>query len=115
MGFIKISIIIFLRRVFGARPIVRRCLDVIAVFVGLWAVAALLTNIFQCWPVSYYYDKDQDGHCMKGQVDFFMTMGSCSLVADVLILVVPLPSIWMLQVKLRQKIAVTFILSLGSL
>lgn len=115
MAFIKISIIFFLRSLFGARPIVRRCLDVLSVIIALWAAAALLTNIFQCWPPSYYYNKNQKGHCMPGQKQFFMAMGSLALIEDTVILLIPMPTIWTLKVKLRQKIAVTLILSLGSL
>jgi hypothetical protein len=115
MAFIKISIIFFLRSLFCARPIVRRCLDVLSVIIALWATAALLTNIFQCWLPSYYYNKNQKGYCMPGQKQFFMAMGSLALIEDTVILLIPMPTIWTLKVKLRQKIAVTFILSLGSL
>ncbi|RFU31621.1 hypothetical protein B7463_g4708, partial [Scytalidium lignicola] len=114
MAFIKISIIFFLRSLFGARPIVRRLLHVLSVIIALWATAALLTNIFQCSPPSYYYNKNQKGHCMPGQKQFFMAMGSLALIEDTVILLIPMPTVWTLKVKLRRKIAVTLILSLGS-
>ena len=115
MACIKISIIFFLKSIFGTRPIVRRCLDVLSVIIAMWATAALFTNIFQCWPVSYYWNKNQKGHCMSGQVQFFMAMGSLALVEDTVILLIPMPTVWTLKVNRRQKIAVTAILSLGSL
>ncbi|KAE8317698.1 hypothetical protein BDV41DRAFT_561235 [Aspergillus transmontanensis] len=86
------------------------------VFISLWAVVALLVNIFQCNPVQFYYDKTlQGGHCMHGQTKFFQAMGSIALVEDVTILLMPVPIVWRLKITLRQKIAVTIVFSLGGL
>lgn len=115
MAFVKISIVVFIKRLFGtirAYTIVSYCL---IVFIALWATAALLVNIFQCIPVQYYYDKDLDGHCMKGQVQFFQAMGSIALVEDIIILCLPLPVFWKLKINARQKIALTIVFSLGGL
>ncbi|KGO75536.1 hypothetical protein PITC_082430 [Penicillium italicum] len=115
MAFVKISIVIFIKRLFGsirAYGVISNCL---VGFVALWALAALLTNIFQCTPVQYYYNKDLKGHCMSGQVQFFQTMGSIALVEDVIILCLPIPVFWRLQINRRQKIALILVFSLGGL
>ncbi|KAJ5800176.1 uncharacterized protein N7518_002244 [Penicillium psychrosexuale] len=115
MAFVKISIVIFIKRLFGsirAYVIITNCL---VGFIATWALAALLTNIFQCTPVQYYYDKDLDGHCMSGQVQFFQAMGSIALVEDVIILCLPIPVFWRLQINRRQKIALILVFSLGGL
>lgn len=52
---------------------------------------------------------------MKGQVKFFQAMGSIALVEDVIILCLPIPIVWRLQMIFRQKIAVTLVFSLGAL
>ncbi|KAG0161205.1 hypothetical protein PDIDSM_8739 [Penicillium digitatum] len=95
MAFVKISIVIFVKRLFGtirAYVVISYCL---IGFITAWALAALLTNIFQCIPVQYYYNKDLKGHCMSGQVQFFQAMGSIALVED--------------------KLALTLVFSLGGL
>ena len=115
MAFVKISIVVFIKRLFGsirAYTIISYCL---MVFIALWAITALLVNTFQCTPVQYYYDKDLDGHCMKGQVKFFQTMGSIALIEDVIILCLPLPVFWNLKINARQKIALMIVFSLGGL
>lgn len=115
MAFVKISIILFIKRLFGSMRsyvVITYCLSV---FIALWAVAALMVNIFQCKPVQYYYDKDLDGHCMKGQVQFFQAMGSIALIEDVIILCLPIPVFWKLKIDTRQKIALTVVFSLGGL
>ena len=115
MAFVKISIVVFIKRLFGsirAYTIISYCL---IVFITLWAFTALMVNTFQCTPVQYYYDKDLDGHCMKGQVQFFQTMGSIALIEDVIILCLPLPVFWNLKINIRQKIALMIVFSLGGL
>ncbi|KAE8422281.1 hypothetical protein BDV36DRAFT_311397 [Aspergillus pseudocaelatus] len=100
----------------GVLPAFRMVSNCLIVFIALWAVVALLVNIFQCNPVQFYYDKTlQGGHCMHGQTKFFQAMGSIALVEDVTILLMPVPIVWRLKITLRQKIAVTIVFSLGGL
>lgn len=115
MAFIKISIIVFLRRLLGTLTFYRAFTMGLIAFVTCWAVAALLVNIFQCWPVQYYYDKDLNGNCMRHQREFFQCMGSLALAEDVFILCLPIPVVWRLRITMRQKFAVTFVFSLGGL
>ncbi|KGO60127.1 hypothetical protein PEX2_032660 [Penicillium expansum] len=115
MAFVKISIVIFIKRLFGsirAYVVISYCL---VGFIATWALAALLTNIFQCTPVQYYYNKNLKGHCMSGQVQFFQTMGSIALIEDIIILCLPIPVFWKLQINTRQKIALILVFSLGGL
>ncbi|CAG7949529.1 unnamed protein product [Penicillium nalgiovense] len=115
MACVKISIVVFIKRLFSsirAYVIVSNCL---IGFIATWALAALLTNIFQCTPVQYYYDKDLKGHCMPGQVQFFQAMGSIALVEDIIIFCLPIPVFWRLQVNRRQKIGLILVFSLGLL
>lgn len=114
MAFVKASIIVFLNSTLGTEKKFRIAAYSLITFVTLWATAALLTNIFQCWPIQFYYDKTiPHGHCMKGQTSFFQAMGSFSLIADIAILVLPMPVIWNLSMNLRQKLAVIGVLSMG--
>jgi hypothetical protein len=116
MAFVKISIIVFLQRILGTITSFRVVSNCLIIFIALWAVVALLVNIFQCNPVQFYYDKTlKDGHCMHGQTKFFQAMGSIALVEDVTILLLPVPIVWRLKITTRQKIAVTIVFSLGGL
>ncbi|PYH82444.1 integral membrane protein [Aspergillus uvarum CBS 121591] len=114
-AFIKISIIVFLRRLLGTLRTYTLISNGLIIFIAGWAVTALLVNIFQCIPVQYYYDKTLNGHCMAGQRAFFQAMGSIALVEDVIILLLPAPVVWGLQITIRQKIALTMVFSLGGL
>lgn len=114
-AFVKISIVVFLKRLLGTVRAYAIISNILIGFIACWAVTALLVNIFQCTPVQYYYDKDLNGHCMSGQRAFFQAMGAFSLVEDVIVLCLPTPIVWGLQITFRQKIAVTLVFSLGGL
>ncbi|KAJ5812824.1 hypothetical protein N7447_009847 [Penicillium robsamsonii] len=115
IAFVKISIVVFIKRLLGsirAYVVISNCL---IGFIATWALAALLVNIFQCTPVQYYYNKDLKGHCMGGQVQFFQSMGSIALIEDVIILCLPIPVFWKLQINNRQRLALILVFSLGGL
>ncbi|EED13771.1 integral membrane protein [Talaromyces stipitatus ATCC 10500] len=115
MAFIKISIVVFLQRIMGPIGIFRNICTALIVFIVAWAVTALMGNIFQCWPVTYYYKPYGKGHCMSHQTSFFETMGALSLIVDVCILCLPMPWVLRLHVDLKKKIAVVCIFSMGAL
>lgn len=89
----------------------------------LWATCALVVvyciicvfiSIFGCQPVSYFWDKTQNGHCID-EVMFFRANGITNMLLDILVLVLPLPMVWRLDLELRQKMIVTGIFMLGVL
>ncbi|KAF7116925.1 hypothetical protein CNMCM5793_005555 [Aspergillus hiratsukae] len=115
MVFVKISIIVFLKRLLGAVRVYAAVSNCLIAFIALWALSAVLVNTFQCIPVQYYYDRTLKGHCMKRQVQFFQAMGAIALIEDVFILCLPIPIVWRLQITFRQKMASTLVFSLGGL
>jgi hypothetical protein len=79
-----------------------------------WAIAAFTSNVLQCTPVSFFWDKTQPGHCLPNAlVTIGMTNGVLSFVGDLIILALPVPMIWTLQINLRRKIALNAIFLIG--
>lgn len=115
LAFIKISILTFLRRILEPVAVFQRLSLALIIFIVLWAVTALMGNIFQCWPITHYYKPFEPGHCMPHQDRFFETMGSVSLITDVSILALPMPWIWRLQANLRKKLAIVSVFAMGGL
>lgn len=118
MACAKISIILFLRRLLGVTKTLRVTFDIMAVLVVCWAAVPFFYTIFFCNPVAYYWDKTiEGGSCVDN--DKYMLesiiVGVLALVSDIIILIIPMPSIWRLQIKTKQKIAVTSILCVGGM
>ncbi|KAE8353403.1 hypothetical protein BDV28DRAFT_157087 [Aspergillus coremiiformis] len=110
---IKISIIILLRRLLGTVKRVDLLTSFLLVFTAAWGLAALLANTFQCWPPQYFWDKGITGHCIKGQKVLFMTNGSISLLEDVILLSIPIATVWRLQMSAGRKALLTMLFALG--
>jgi hypothetical protein len=111
--FVKVSIVILLRKLLGAVTWFRRAATGVIVFVVAWGITGLIGNIFQCWPVQYFWNKHIEGHCMAGQSTFFIIIGSLSTVENVVIVLLPLPVVWRLQMPLQEKIELTFLFTVG--
>lgn len=81
----------------------------------VWAIVSLFMSIFSCDPVSYYWDKTTDGSCID--TDIYnaesLAMSVLGLASDLAILATPLPTIWRLRIKTKEKAAITTVLCVG--
>ncbi|CAG8025955.1 unnamed protein product [Penicillium nalgiovense] len=108
----KSSIIMFYRRIFNLRwPLYFSMAIIISYF-----VAVVVTAAAACRPASYFWqqytDPTAEGTCIDVR-QFFLANGIAAVVIDVMILFVPTPIIWKLQMPKSQRVAVTSILLLG--
>jgi hypothetical protein len=85
------------------------------VFTVCWGIATWIVNLNVCTPIAFFYDKSIVGGSCKDQAISGTISGALSLLGDVLILVLPLPMVWHLQINVRQKIALFGIFMLGTL
>ncbi|KAF4996086.1 hypothetical protein FDECE_12582 [Fusarium decemcellulare] len=109
----KASILLFYRRVFDTSRPFYVCLFFV---IGYWV--AIITAWFSgCRPASYFWEQftnpEAKGYCMNTSLFYFVN-GICAMLIDVAILMVPLPTIYKLQMPLGQKLAVCGILLLGA-
>ena len=76
-------------------------------------VQAILT-VFHCKPVNMLWDPAVKGMCINYD-DVLITMASLNIGTDVLILCLPLPQLWKLQLPARTKRHLAGIFLLGGL
>ncbi|KAM0189041.1 hypothetical protein ACHAPA_007859 [Fusarium lateritium] len=110
----KLSILFFLRSIFTTSEFKKLTLF-IGVFVALCGAATMITTALQCLPSSFNWtswDGEHKGKCndLNSQTYAF---GGINMACDIVILVLPLPHLWKLQVKGRQKIQLFVMFSLG--
>ncbi|CAG8060300.1 unnamed protein product [Penicillium salamii] len=113
--FVKISILILLRKLLGSVNWFRRSITGAIIFVVAWGITALVGNTLQCWPVQYFWTREIGGDCMSGQTTFFIIIGALSTVEDIFILCLPLPVVWKLQMPRHEKIELTILFTIGCL
>lgn len=75
-----------------------------------------MASLFECTPISYFWDKTQHGHCVSNPlITIGLTNGVLSAIGDVFILMMPLPVLLTLQIDSRKKWALAGIFAVGSL
>ncbi|KAF2087454.1 hypothetical protein K490DRAFT_73821 [Saccharata proteae CBS 121410] len=116
--FTKFSIILFYFRIFGraGRNYIFTIPCYLACFLNaiypiiMWSVMGAA-----CKPVSFYWNSYigyTDGKCINVN-QFFLALGITNMLNDVLILIIPIPQVWRLQLPTKKKISVVAILLLG--
>ncbi|KAJ6098343.1 hypothetical protein N7499_002717 [Penicillium canescens] len=110
---VKLSILLFLRRLESRSRVVNGLIwGAMAFVVGLF-IATLFVDIFQCRPVAYVYDMSIPGGTCINQGGFYVSTAALNLLTDLVVLSIPIIITWSLQMPLRRKIAVCVILCLG--
>jgi len=106
--FIKLSILSLIARVFA--PYKRRMqgIYVLGALLVAYYFTSLILKIRVCWPISAYWRGE------RGDVDKCLNK-STVITADAIILVLPLPLTWSLQLPPKKKLRVGSMLAVGGL
>ncbi|KAL9131583.1 MAG: hypothetical protein Q9175_006731 [Cornicularia normoerica] len=110
---IKISILLFYRRLFPVRRLLVASSIIGAIVFG-WYIAIQITAIVQCLPIHYYWRRVGHGRCIQ-TTNFYIILASLNLATDVAVLVLPIPFIWHLQIRKSKKLSLSVVFLLGSL
>lgn len=70
--------------------------------------------MFPCTPIKSFWDRDIKGKCLDIRAVGFANSAN-AIVQDLIILVLPMPSLFKLQMKKWRKVAVTFMFAVGAL
>ncbi|KAI5779977.1 hypothetical protein EDC01DRAFT_668681 [Geopyxis carbonaria] len=110
--FIKLSILLLYIGIFQTRPFLWAAWGVVSLSVMFW-VACILTGFLMCRPLAFNWDKSiEDAHCGN---TYSQEVGSAAInmILDFMIVILPLPVLWSLQVPVKKKIMLSGVLSLG--
>ena len=110
---IKISILQLYRSIFPGRGFVIMT-GVVGAGVIAWGIAVILVSIFQCNPVRGAWDLTVPATCIT-LPKFYLANAVPNIAMDVIILALPIPNVWTLQMSIRQKYVVSGLFLLGGL
>ncbi|KAH7021451.1 uncharacterized protein B0I36DRAFT_425109 [Microdochium trichocladiopsis] len=107
----KASMLLFYRRVFST-PGMQRAVDIALGLVVVWTIAFECACIFLCNPVSFFWNRFGEGQCG----DFLAMI--CTLIAtnalgDLIVMIMPMRTVWSLQMKKTEKIGIMSSFALG--
>lgn len=112
---IKASLLLLYYRYFGISKRFRWALYTCGAIIACWYIAVTFSTIFQCTPVSAFWDRTiQHAKCVD-LVQFSIGSGITNLLTDVMILCLPMPMVWSLHMNRAQKWTLTGIFFLGFL
>ncbi|KAF9880066.1 hypothetical protein CkaCkLH20_02020 [Colletotrichum karsti] len=114
LAFLKISIALSLLRL-SKNSWYSRSLWALIVFVVLYTIMAWLSFFLYCTPLAGYWDKSlkPKTYGIKLFVNFALINTAFNIFTDVCFATLPIPIIWVLQMKLRTRVYLIGVLSLG--
>lgn len=90
----------------------RKAVIVAFVIVGLWSVSQLLVVIFTCSPIEKFWNSDLPGTCIPN-LPFWYINAAGNIVTDIIVFLLPLPSLTRLNLRKGQKLGLIGVFSLG--
>ncbi|KAJ5827699.1 hypothetical protein N7447_004462 [Penicillium robsamsonii] len=109
---IKFSILMFYRRIFGMNWMIWATL---LICYG-WCIGSMIAALCACDPISYFWTEITDPTSGSYRYNFYyyyIGNAAANVMTDILILLVPMPIVWNLQMRTMQKIGVCAVLLLG--
>jgi hypothetical protein len=113
IALIKLSILIFLQRTFGPNRTFRIAVWCLIFLVICWWIGSMLSIIFQCTPISFYWNKNQSGHCRGSGGIVTFVPAVINVIYDFIIVVMPIPIVWKLDLPRARKLGICGIFLLG--
>jgi len=112
---VKTSLMVFLMRNFPQKYIQWTGWGLIA-FLAVFAISGSLATILQCNPINAFWDKALPNYtCFSANTLFgiLMYQGVLMFITDVIIITLPMPIIWKLQMPLKKRLMVLGLFSFG--
>ncbi|KAE8331904.1 hypothetical protein BDV39DRAFT_200560 [Aspergillus sergii] len=111
LGF-KVSLLASYLRIGGFVKVYRTIIIVAIVAVIVNQVIFTFLFIFPCRPIAMQWDPDLSGKCIDTLKSYYALAGT-SLGFDIVIIALPLPVLWKLQLGKRQKVALCCVFAIG--
>jgi hypothetical protein len=112
----KSSILLFYMRIFNVADRAFRIIARLATAtIVLWCLSVILCGFLLCRPFAFNWDQSIPGGKCGNQVLSYILTGSFNIVTDVMVLCIPIPMIWRLQMPFRNKVGLTLIFAVGFL
>ena len=110
----KTTILLLYIRIFGINRKTRWMIRSLIIILFAYYLASIGAKAAICIPLPKLWDPELDGHCINNTL-FFLTDCAVSIVSDFIILILPIPLVWALQMPTRRKIEITTVFAMGLL
>ncbi|KAH8651315.1 hypothetical protein BX600DRAFT_516895 [Xylariales sp. PMI_506] len=116
MAFVKMTFLFQFFRIFRYVPTMRFVYIIAIVLVGIWSISQVMINVISCTPAGATWNKlaYPNAKCVSPN---FLTRGTAigSIVTDIIVLFLPLPTLWSLRLRASQKWAAFGVFGVGAI
>ncbi|KXH66341.1 hypothetical protein CSAL01_03935 [Colletotrichum salicis] len=112
LGLVKSSILVLYYTLFPSQRFRYVVFGVLAFVIG-WTVSFFLSHLFTCFPITVFIEPYYGNSCVQ-TVPMFLALLFTDVIADFVILVLPVAMVLKVQMPLRKKLAVIAMLGLGA-
>ncbi|MCJ1250588.1 hypothetical protein MMC30_007816 [Trapelia coarctata] len=109
----KLSIVCLYLRIFTSKFAQVSSYTLLVVLISTW-ISFVVAATVQCFPIAYAWDKSLKGQCFN-QTAFYSASNVPNTVTDLAMLLLPMPTIWGLQISKFRKLGLTMIFVTGSI
>ncbi|KAL6880958.1 hypothetical protein J3F83DRAFT_765251 [Trichoderma novae-zelandiae] len=110
---VKLSILFFYLRVFPSSKL-RIATHIVIGLVSLWGLGSVLMFFFACRPFEATWNPLAGGTCAD-RISTFLAVGAYNIISDIIILALPLRTMWTLNTRSQMKVALTVLFLTGLL
>lgn len=114
LGLSKTSILLLYSNVFAVRPVIWTARCAIA-FIVLWVIGTIMAGCLICRPFAMNWDQSIPGGKCGNQVLSFTITGVLNLLTDVVVLLLPMPYLYGLQMRTYKKVVLMGVFGIGLL
>lgn len=113
IGLTKYSILLFYRRLFPLKSVLR-ILQVVASVVLAWQIAIIAGYTWECRPIQKAWDTMVPGTCIDLK-KLWLGNAIPNIITDIVIIIIPLPLIWKLHLPRFQRLLLCGVFLTGAL
>jgi hypothetical protein len=110
---VKLSILHLYVKIFQRRKFIWACYAVMFLSAA-YCISNCLQNLLLCRPIQYNWDKTIDGVCTPAYYPY-VSSASIHMGIDVIIVILPMPVLWDLQMGTSKKISLSIVFGIGIL
>lgn len=112
--FIKLSLLAFYLRLAPNNQRFRIAVYVMMFVAAGFGIGSILSAALQCIPLTMLWDATVTGKCLD-VVGFYFANSALNIVTDLIIYLMPIPTLWKLQLPVVQRVGLCAVLGLGGL
>ncbi|RAL12388.1 uncharacterized protein BO97DRAFT_434373 [Aspergillus homomorphus CBS 101889] len=113
LGLTKLSLLVLFRNIFAVSRAFNLASAILIAITAAWTVSFFFSNLFTCYPITALVEEYYNNNCLDSLA---MWYAGCitDVLIDLIIMVLPLPMVFKLQLAPKQKVAVSAVFVMGT-